>query len=198
MPNTLYTILYGPESLNHQLFMLLNHAANPLFDAIMPIFTWLGGSWAIYPYLALLLTISFVNREVMPRRYVWVYCLATALAILLEESLKGYFHVPRPAAAIGLDKIRVIGEVKLKNALPSGHAVFSSMTAYVLGYRRSRAWKVPLYAFALVVAYQRIYVGAHYPLDVIAGAAVGVFSGFVVWQGYKRVAARRGRATCGR
>lgn len=181
----LYQTLYGPDSLNHQLFMILNHATNPVFDAVMPVFTWLGGSWAVYPYLALLLAIFYINKEVMPRRYIWVYCLATVLAVLLEYSLKVYFHVSRPALAIGLEHVRVIGEVKLQNALPSGHAVFSFMTAYVLGHRRSWKWKMPLYCFAVIVAYQRIYVGAHYPLDVLAGGVVGVFSGFVVWKGYE-------------
>lgn len=190
MSPQLYQTLYGPDSLNHQLFVLLNHATNPVFDAIMPIFTWMGGSWAIYPYLALLLAISFINKEIMPRRYVWVYCIATVLAVLLEEITKAYFQVPRPAMAIGLEHVRVIGEVKLKNALPSGHAVFSFMTAYVLSHRRSWRGRGPLYSFAVIVAYQRIYVGAHYPLDVLAGGVVGVFSGFVVWKGWETVSGR--------
>lgn len=183
MNSSLYIALYGPQSLNHQLFMLINHATNPIFDAVVPICTSLGGSKAVYVYAPILLFISLINKEAMPRRYVWVYCLGTALALLMEGVLKDYFHIPRPAMAIGLDQVRVLGELKLKNSLPSGHASFSFLTAFVLGYRRSWRWKAPLFTSALLVAYSRIYVGAHYPLDVAVGAVVGVMSGWVVWKG---------------
>lgn len=187
----LYTILYGPDSLNHQLFMLINHATDPVLDAVLPVVNALGGSWAVYVYVPLLLLISLMNKELMPRRYIWVYCLATAFGILLEEGLKQYFQVPRPALAIGLDQVRVLGPLKLKNSFPSGHAVFSFMTATVIGYRRPWRWKAPLFSVALLVGYARVYMGAHYPLDVAAGAMVGIFAGLVVWQGYEWVGSRQ-------
>ena len=67
------------------------------------------------------------------------------------------------------------------------------MTAFTLSYRRSWRWKVPLLSIALLVGYARIYMGAHYPLDVAAGGVVGGFAGLVVWQGYEWVESRRKR-----
>jgi undecaprenyl-diphosphatase len=194
MPPQLYALLYGPDSLNCQLFAAINQAHHPLLDPLMQAMIFLGGSRTVYLYAAILLVVSLVNRELMPRRYVWVFCVATAGGILVEELLKGLFHVPRPALAIGLDKIRVLGDIKLKNSLPSGHAVFSFVLAQALSYRRSRAWKLPLYSFACLVAYSRVYVGAHYPLDVAVGALVGIGSGFCVWKGWE-VGARLARGT---
>jgi undecaprenyl-diphosphatase len=191
MSHDLYQLLYGQESLNLQLFLLVNHARHPLGDLLAPLLTYLGGSWAIYAYLPLLLAVSLCRGELLPRRYVWLYCLATVIGLGCENLLKELFQVPRPAAALGLEQVRVLGEVKLHNSLPSGHAVFAFLTAVMLGHRRSWRWQVPLYGFALAVAWQRVYVGAHYPLDVLAGALVGAVVGLSVWHGYEWLASRR-------
>ncbi len=189
MSTHLQSFLYGPESLNYKLFMAINQAHHPLLDPIMTAMITLGSSRMVYLYVVLLLCIALAKRDVMPFKYVWSYCLAVVLGIALEEALKTLTAVPRPALAIGMENIRIIGEVKLRGSFPSGHAVFAFATAYTLAWRRSIAWKVPLYAFAALVVYSRVYVGAHFPLDVFAGAVVGVLSGFVVWQGYEQFAA---------
>ncbi|WP_298270281.1 phosphatase PAP2 family protein [Geobacter sp.] len=190
MTPSLYQTLYGPDSLNFKLFMAINHAHHPLLDPVMEALIYLGGSRIVYLYAALLLGVALARREWLPLRYVAVFCIGTAVGIGFEELLKGTFQVPRPGLAIGLDKIIILGEVKLRNSFPSGHAIFAFVTASTLSWRRGTGWKVPLYSFAALVAYSRVYVGAHYPLDVAAGAVVGVFTGFVVWKGYESVAAR--------
>jgi undecaprenyl-diphosphatase len=58
------------------------------------------------------------------------------------------------------------------------------MAAFVLGYGRSWRWQAPLFLFALLVAWSRIYVGAHYPLDVAGGAVVGIACGWLGWKCY--------------
>lgn len=185
MSSNLYTFLYGKESINHKLFMMINHASNPVFDVLMPLFTYLGDSWRVYPYLALLVLVFLVKRDYMPLKYIVVYCIAAFSCILLLDGLKGWLNVPRPAAAIGVDYVRVLGELKLKNSLPSGHTTFSFMTACVLSFKRSRVWTMTLFLFAFLVAYSRIYVGAHYPLDVVVSATLGSAIGYLAWWGYE-------------
>lgn len=187
----LHHVLYGPQSLNHQLFMAINHAHSSLLDPVMEALIYLGGSRIVYLYVAILLCVSLVRRKALPLRYVWIYCLATAIGIGLDEWLKELFRVPRPPLAIGLDQVRVLGEVKLKNSLPSGHALFAFVSAVTLSWRRGPAWKVPLYSFAILTAYSRVYVGAHYPLDVLAGAMLGSGTGWLVWKGYELLSRQR-------
>ena len=57
-------------------------------------------------------------------------------------------------------------------SFPSGHAATSAAGAVILAYLiGSRAWAVAVLAAA--VAFSRVYIGVHYPLDVLVGAALG-------------------------
>lgn len=181
---------YATGTVNHELFMAINHFHHPLLDPVMEGCIAFGSSRMVYYYLVLMLLVAFARRTIIPYRYILVYGIAVAIGIGAEELLKGVFQIPRPAMAIGRDNILVLGEIKLRNSFPSGHATFSFLSAYVLGYRRTMYWKFPLFGFALLVAWSRIYVGAHYPLDVAAGAVLGIASGFAVWHCYELIARR--------
>ncbi len=65
------------------------------------------------------------------------------------------------------------------NSFPSGHAATSFAGAAILGYLFRRA--LPgLFALAALVAFSRVYVGVHYPLDILGGAALGSVVALVV------------------
>ena len=64
-------------------------------------------------------------------------------------------------------------------SFPSGHAAFFfalASAAYFFGQRRAGSW---LFAAATLISLARVYVGVHYPLDIMAGALVGIFSGWL-------------------
>jgi undecaprenyl-diphosphatase len=188
MSSKLYELFYGKESINHKLFIFLNHTSYPMLDIFMSAFTFLGGSKMFLIYFPILLILSFINRNLIPRKYLIVYLSATFLSLLAEWSLKHLIHIPRPASAIGIENIRVIGQIKMdNNSLPSGHATFFFMTAFVLSHGRNIYWKIPFFLFAFFVAYSRTYVGAHYPFDVVAGAIIGILSGFITWKVYRLI-----------
>ena len=62
------------------------------------------------------------------------------------------------------------------DSFPSGHTTFAFTMATVAGHEYTRL-RIPLYIAALGTAFSRIYLGRHYPSDVIAGAAIGILAG---------------------
>lgn len=185
MGSFLYNYFYGRDSINEQLFLLVNRTFSPLFDNLMPMITLLGSPNAFFLYFAVLTLLYLVNRRLVPAGHLAVYLLAAIFSMGLEDYLKEFFQVPRPPLAIGLEKVRVVGSLSHSFSLPSGHAVFSFMTATVIGHGRSRRWRAVLFLLALLVAYSRVYLGVHYPVDVLAGALIGAGCGSIVWRGYK-------------
>ena len=180
-----YRALYGSGSLNRKLFLLVNHAHSSFLDSVMPAVTFSGGSDLFPLYLGLLVVLFLVSRRVMPARYLAVYLGAGLLCFGVESFLKEFFHVPRPYFALGAESVRVVGRLSSSFALPSGHAVFAFMTAHALSRCRSGVWRGVLFLWAILVAYSRVYLGAHFPLDVLVGALVGITCSEAVWRLYE-------------
>jgi len=110
--------------------------------------------------------------------------LAIGLAIagvsvyLLAELLKAIVDRPRPAAL--LSDVHIRGAVPTGNGFPSGHASVACALAVIAWLWFGPRLRWTFIAAAVVVCFARIYVGAHLPLDVIGGAALGVASAAVV------------------
>jgi undecaprenyl-diphosphatase len=126
------------------------------------------GRWSLV-WLALALFVTLTRR----RPVVFVAVLATAaLSGLATQLLKQAVDRERPGVPTLLRQPET-------PSFPSGHAWSSFACATVLaGF--VPAWRVPLYALAVAIAWSRVYVGAHYPLDLLAGAVLGTASGLAV------------------
>src|ERR1700682_753225 len=110
------------------------------------------------------------------RRPAILLVVAAAGAVALDELLKLVFHRPRPEAYFGYP-------LPSSYSFPSGHAVSSCcfygvLAAIVTARMRSRAAKSAVWTAAALMAaligLSRIYLGVHYPSDVVAGYAVAV------------------------
>ena len=173
--------LYAADSLNTRLFLALNHLHHPLLDPLMTAMIYLGSSKMVFFYAAALGAYARVRPQKMSLGYPLVYLAAALLGAVLQAGLKEFFEVPRPAAALGLEDVRILGALPRSYTFPSGHAVFGGVTAATLGWRRGWRWKGAVWLFAILVAWSRVYVGVHYPLDVIAGLGIGAAIGWIVW-----------------
>lgn len=71
----------------------------------------------------------------------------------------------------------------------SGHAAssFSITTLMFLFLRRKSKWTILFYIWPIIFCTSRIYVGVHYPVDIIVGALVGIASSLIVYMIYKRL-----------
>ncbi len=135
---------------------------NPIFEGL----TYAGKFGAIWILIALVLAVSW-------RR--WGVLLLTgasvALADLTASGLKDVFDVQRPSGRYALPKPLI--HAPTDGSFPSGHSATSFAGATILTVavpRLAPAWIV----LACAIAFSRVYVGVHYPLDIVGGAVLGV------------------------
>lgn len=111
-------------------------------------------------------------------RVFWALFLGALIAGAISRGIKVAFPLPRPAAVIDAAQITIIGAKLTAHSFPSGHTVsaFSFVVAWLalLGGRAAA-----LVLIAALAGFSRIAVGAHWPVDVLAGALVGLFGGWL-------------------
>ncbi|MFH1685958.1 MAG: phosphatase PAP2 family protein [bacterium] len=159
------------------IFAFLNVTlANPVTDLIMPVVT--SDNLLRLGYAVAMLLLLWKGDRRM-RRLV----LFSAVALLITDQvsahlLKPFFERPRPCHI--MEEINLLVNCGGGYAMPSSHAAnaFGQATLFALSYRQ---WRWYLWVFASVVAISRVFVGVHYPGDVLAGAALGIGTGWMVF-----------------
>jgi len=106
------------------------------------------------------------------------FALGLVLAWLGVAMLKLIVDSPRPMAALP-DLVRIIGEPELQYGFPSGHAAYAMLAAASLWPLAARRFRTLLVAWLAWVAWSRIAVGAHFPVDVIGGFLIGWLAAWI-------------------
>jgi undecaprenyl-diphosphatase len=107
------------------------------------------------------------------RRYGLLVLTLAAVAVsdLAALGFKSVFDVERPSTRYAAP--RTLVPAPHDASFPSGHAATSFAAATILSFARPR-WAPAFYLLALAIGFSRVYVGVHYPLDIVGGAVLGL------------------------
>ena len=168
-------------------FHLINRSLqNPLFDLLMPILS-------TKRYFLLPAAVVILMLVVWGGRRMWIVLAVAVAAVALSDLgtnlIKAALHRTRPCHVI--QDVHLLAGCTRSFSLPSNHAsnMFALATVGWLGLQR---WRWVLFFLAAGVAYSRVYLGVHYPADVLIGAVWGGVVGWAcsglaarVWPGYR-------------
>lgn len=154
---------------------------------------WITGKWEWLPfYLFLVGVLVWQYRAEVWKVLLLIAALVTATDQFTSGLMKPYFERLRPChnpdIACTLDLITGCGG---KFGFASSHAAntFGVATLLALLWRRQYPWAQGLWLWALLVSYSRVYVGVHYPGDILVGAVVGALFGSVTYEVMRRLGA---------
>ncbi|MCX6343823.1 MAG: phosphatase PAP2 family protein [Armatimonadetes bacterium] len=190
----------GPESWNAALtkfdigaFKLINSGlASPVMDHIMVAATLAGGGAC-----QSIMCLGFAIFGWRMRKPDWLRAglaglLAAIMSTIVVQIFKIIFNRPRPLLA--MFDVRIPDKALFGPSFPSGH----TMTVFAIAFACSMC--VPklryiLIPFALLTGFSRIYVGVHFPLDVMYGGLVGAFLGLAAAAIVKRKSSTKNQPT---
>ena len=167
---------------NVNIFYLINSGLeNQIFNFFMPLITDFGSivAWTIICILLYL----FGGQNT--KKVAILGITALLFANLFVYILKVLIAEPRPFMVLPNVNL-LITKIGI-NSFPSGHTASSFAAATVIGLKiridiKGKNYRLiyPLLAFAVLIGFSMIYIGVHYPLDVIIGGLIGIFSALLV------------------
>ena len=176
--------------LDQQLFIAINEGlSNPFFDWIMPFLRNRVFWTPLYLFLVIFLTRNYGK-----------WGLICIVFMLLTFAITDYFSasIIKPA----FERLRPCNDIAIKNELnaivdcgtgfsfPSTHATnhFGIAMFLILTFYQRWKWIIPLALFwAFSIAFAQVYVGVHYPTDVLTGAILGCLIGYITSTIFKTI-----------
>jgi undecaprenyl-diphosphatase len=167
-----------------ELFLALNQIHSPFFDQLM---WWISDKYIWVPFYAFLLFLIFRFKK--KEGFILIIFIALLVTLTDQTSVKLFkevFERLRPCHDPDLSGLVHIVNDKCggKFGFVSSHAANTfgiSMFISLLLQKHIRWIFWPMMVWAGIVSYSRIYLGVHFPLDILGGAALGIFWGLIIY-----------------
>lgn len=176
-------ILESLKAFDTNLFLLLNGLHSGFFDGVMFAFS------AKFTWIPLYISILYVIIKQWKSKSVWIIAALVLCIVICDQVssgiIKDLVQRPRPSHAENLK-----GLVHLVRDYSGGRFGFvSSHAANTFGFAllsslifRRKSYTISIFSWAAITAYSRIYLGVHYPFDILGGMIVGVSAAiFLFW-----------------
>ena len=172
--------------IDKNLFLLLNGLHNDFFDGVM---WWISAKYTWIPFYACIL--GWLIYKYRLRSLV----IIVSIVLLITASDQGSVHLFKNV----FERLRPCHNPELKDLVHlvnnrcgglygfvSSHAANSfALASFLIPLFRQRWFTAVLITWAVLVGYSRIYLGVHYPFDIIAGASFGCLVGYIFSMGLK-------------
>jgi membrane-associated phospholipid phosphatase len=168
-------LIYGDKVM----LLAINQAHSPLLDKVHYLLSEYGRGESILLMLTCLLLIPQLRNKIY-LKYASIY---GASAIIISYVLKHLFQRDRPLSVYRAD-VHVIDWIDnaFQNSLPSGHtlAAFSVFAFLIFAFQQLPKYaQVPFFLLALGVGVSRVYLAQHFVSDIVLGALLGLFIGYI-------------------
>lgn len=168
-------------NIDREIFLLVNHGfTSGALDSVMTYVTEKFNFLGAIIVAAILILVLGKRKD---RLGLLLLVVLVLLSDLASNLLKQVFMRVRPCNAI--EGVRLLVGCGSSYSLPSGHAtnIFAAMVFLTLRYKK---FAPAFLAIAFAVSYSRVYVGVHYPFDVLSGALLGSLMAYGFSIGEKR------------
>lgn len=182
------------SSIDSRLFLFLNGLHTDWMDKVMVHVT---DMWVWLPFYLLLL---FWAAKQYGKRCWWII-LAVGIVVLCSDQLASHVCKPlfqrlRPCYNGDFQELIYLpkGMAGGKYGFVSSHAANTFAIAAFLtpALRNYRPWPaITLYFWAFLSSYSRIYIGFHYPGDILCGALLGLLVGMILWKVFQIIVVRK-------
>jgi len=187
-------LAWSDRSQDRQLFLWINTgiphalpvALSPFWDTAMIVLTDLGDTHVMLWIILLVnlpwwMQVGRKNPEAVNLYWV-VFAIVVVLATVIAQGLKSIVGALRPASVLPPESLHILGNTLNYNSFPSGHTVTAFVGMCTLLPIIPASWRWFALTLAASIGFSRVGMGAHWPIDVAAGAFLGIVASMVSWQ----------------